>query len=434
MSARWLWLPLLSLAGCAVTPAPTPDARAQLDAIARDYVQLTLEIGEREPGYVDAYYGPPEWAAMAKASPRALAALRAETDSLLQRIATIPVEGLDGLEQRRPAFLAAQLKAAQTRLRMLQGEKLRFADEAEGLFAWRPQLRPLADYDASLAEVEALAPGAGPLSERVDALLAQTAIPADKLDAVMRAAIAECRRRTALHIALPAAEKFELEFVTGKPWSGYNWYQGQAHSLIQINTDFPVLMSRAVDLGCHEGYPGHHVLNLLLEQRLARTRGWVEFYVYPLYSPESLIAEGTANFGIDLAFPGDDRLAFERDVLYPLAGLDPALAGRDLALMRAKARASGARLTIAQQYLDGEIDRATAVALAQKYQLVSRERAEQSITFTETYRSYVINYGRGQDLAQAHVEAAGTDAAARWAAMEKVLSEPTLPSDWASKQ
>lgn len=434
MSARWLWLPLLSLAGCAATPTPTTGARAQLDAIARDYVQLTLEIGEREPGYVDAYYGPPEWAAMAKANPRALAVLRAETDSLLQRVATIPIESLDGLEQRRPAFLTAQLKAAQTRLRMLQGEKLRFADEAEGLFAWRPRLKPLADYDAALAEIETLAPGAGRLSERVDALLAQTAIPADKLDAVMRAAIAECRRRTALHIALPAEEKFELEFVTGKPWSGYNWYQGQAHSLIQINTDFPVLMSRAVDLGCHEGYPGHHVLNLLLEQRLARARGWVEFFVYPLYSPESLIAEGTANYGIDLAFPDEERLAFERDVLYPLAGLDPALAGRDLALMRAKARASGARLTIAQQYLDGEIDRATAVALAQKYQLVSRERAEQSITFTETYRSYVINYGLGQDLAQSHVEAAGTDAATRWAAMEKVLSEPTLPSDLASKQ
>ena len=169
MSARWLWLPLLSLAGCAVTPAPTPDARAQLDAIARDYVQLTLEIGEREPGYVDAYYGPPEWAAMAKANPRALAALRAETDRLLQRVATIPVESLDGLEQRRPAFLAAQLKAAQTRLRMLQGEKLRFADEAEGLFAWRPQLKPLADYDAALAEAFLRLAGDPGLRERLGA-------------------------------------------------------------------------------------------------------------------------------------------------------------------------------------------------------------------------------------------------------------------------
>ena len=422
---------MLSLAGCASAPTPPAEPRALLDAIARDYVQLTLEIGEREPGYVDAYYGPAEWAAAAKAAPRDLAALSAAAAALVQRVAAVPIAGLDALEQRRPAFLAAQLRAAQTRLRLLQGEKLSFADEAEGQFAWRPELKPLSAYDPLLAELEALVPGPGPLSDRVDAALAQTAIPAAKLDTVMRAAIAECRRRTAAHIALPAEEKFELEFVKGKPWSGYNWYQGQAHSLIQINTDFPVLMSRAVDLGCHEGYPGHHVLNLLLEQRLARGRGWVEFLVYPLYSPESFIAEGTANYGIDLAFPDAERLAFERDVLYPLAGLDPSRAERDLALTRAKAKISGARLTIAQQYLDGVVDRETAIGLAQKYQLISRERAEQSITFTETYRSYVINYGLGQELAQAHVERAGTDPVVRWAAMERVLSEPTLPRDLA---
>jgi hypothetical protein len=33
-------------------------------------VRLTLEAGEREPGYVDAYYGPAEWATAAKAKPR----------------------------------------------------------------------------------------------------------------------------------------------------------------------------------------------------------------------------------------------------------------------------------------------------------------------------------------------------------------------------
>jgi hypothetical protein len=427
MSLRWILLPMLTLAGCATTPQP--NAHAELDAIARDYVRLTLELGEREAGYVDAYYGPPEWAAEAKKAPRELAQLAAAADALGRRVAAVDPASLDALERRRAPFLAAQLTAAQTRLRMLQGEKLSFADEAEGLFALRPVLRPLAEFDPVLQEIELLAPGPGPLSDRVDALLAQTAIPTDKLETVMRAAIAECRRRTAQHIALPDDEQFSLEFVKDKPWSGYNWYQGNARSLIQINTDFPVLMGRAVDLGCHEGYPGHHVLNLLLERKLSRERGWVEFMVYPLYSPESLIAEGTANYGIELAFPGDERLAFERDVLYPLAGLDPSLAARDLALVQAKARISGARLTISQRYLDGLIDRDTAIALAQKYQLVSRERAEQSIEFTDAYRSYVINYGLGQDLARAHVESAGSDPAARWKAMERVLSEPTLPSD-----
>src|SRR5690606_403409 len=108
-------------------------------------------------------------------------------------------------------------------------------------------------------------------------------------------------------------ESFQVEYVTDKPWSGYNWFQGDAHSLIQVNTDLPIFIDRAVELGCHEGYPGHHVYNALLENELVRERGWMEYSVYPLFSPASLIAEGSANYGVKLAFPGDERLAFERD-------------------------------------------------------------------------------------------------------------------------
>ena len=124
----------------------------------------------------------------------------------------------------------------------------------------------------------------------------------------------------------PQGERFELEYVKGTPWNAYNWYKGEYRSLIQVNLDFPVPVDRAVDLACHEGYPGHHVYNTLLEQALVRQRGWVEVSMYPLFSPQSFIAEGTANFGIDMAFPPAERLALERDSLFPLAGLDTALA------------------------------------------------------------------------------------------------------------
>jgi len=268
---------------------------------------------------------------------------------------------------------------------------LDFDREAEGLYALRPALKPLSAYDPALLKIETLIPGEGPLWQRMDAFLGRTAIPSAKLTAVMQASIAECRRRTVEHIALPTGEQFTLQLVTQQPWSGYNWYQGNATSLIQINTDLPVLISRAVDLSCHEGYPGHHVLNLLLEQRLARQRGWQEFTVYPLYSPMSLIAEGSANYGIELAFSDDEKQAFERDVLYPLAGLDPALAKLNTRARLARSALSGARLTIARDYLDGCISRAEAVRQAQHYQLLSPERAEQSIGFTDKYRSYVIN-------------------------------------------
>ena len=417
----------ISVAACR-GEAPKPDDR--VDAVARDYVLLSLEIGEKEEGYIDAYYGPADLQERAKAEAAKLTLpdLAKRTRDLQARVAAIPAEG-DSLDARRVRFLATQLTAAATRLRMMQGEKLSFADEAKGLFGVTPEIRPLETYDAVLAKIETLVPGTGPLPERMEAFQNRFNIPTDRLKPGFDAAIAECKRRTLEHIALPKNESFKLEFVTGKSWGGYNYYKGNAHSLIQVNTDLPIRISRAVDLGCHEGYPGHHVLNALLEEKLTKGRNWIEFSVYPLYSPQSLIAEGSANYGIDLAFPGDDQLKFETATIYPLAGLPTADAAKYLALSKAMRDLAGARFTIARDYLEGRISRAQAVQLSQKYQLQSKERAEKSLDFTDQYRTYVINYGLGQEMVRAYVEAAGPDPKTRWARMEKILSEPTLPSD-----
>lgn len=440
MIRRFAIIALVSglLGSCAALRGAPAAEPADLSWLAEEYVQLSLRIGEREEGYIDAFYGPPAWAEAAKAACVDEAArgdgggcshatLIAELHTLQAMAVDARVTGPDDV--RRRAFLRAQLKAAETRLRMMQGETLSFEDEAEGLFGVRPVLKPLSAYDPYLEKIEALVPGDGPLWQRVDAFNDRFIIPADRLRPVMDAAIAECRKRTAAHIALPANEQFTLEFVTGKSWSGYNWYKGNATSLIQVNTDLPVRLSRAVDLGCHEGYPGHHVLNMLLEERLTKGKGWVEFSVYPLYSPQSLIAEGSANYGIDLAFPDDEKRAFEAAVLYPLAGLDPTDAARYDALLEAQEALAGARFTIASDLLSGKITREQAIELTQRYGLVSAKRAAQTVAFAEQYRSYVINYGLGEDMVRAWVERAGPDQAARWKRMEAVISEPTLPGD-----
>lgn len=245
----------------------------------------------------------------------------------------------------------------------------------------------------------------------------------------MRAAIDECRRRTVEQIALPSEERFTLEFVTGKSWSGYNYYQGGYRSLIQINTDLPVRIERAVDLGCHEGYPGHHAYNLLLERDLARERGWVEFTVNPLYSPQSIISEGSANYGIELAFSQPERLSFTRDTLMPLAGLPAAETERYLQLLGELSALSGARMTIGRDYLDGRITKEQAIQLTQRYELMTRPRAEQRMAFNDQYRSYIINYGLGLDMVRAHIERGGANEATRWARMKELLSTPTVPGD-----
>jgi hypothetical protein len=399
----------------------------ELPKIADAYIALTLEAGTYEADWVDAYYGPDAKRKAAEANPRSKAELIAEARRLIVRLDNLAKQSAK--EKQRANALRGVLVAAETRMQMLNGKKFSFDDEALGQFATVPALKPLSHYDAILARLEKDIPGTGSLAARVDAFNERFVIPKDRLKAVFDAAIAECKKRTARYIKLPQGESFVMEFVTGKPWSGYNYYKGNYRSLIQINTDLPIRISRAVDLGCHEGYPGHHVLNLMIESKLVRQRRWQEFEVNPLYSPQSVVSEGSANYGIDLAFSSSERLEFERDVLYPLAGFDPKNAEAFWKLQQATEALAGARLTIAKMYLDGEIDRAKALELTQKYQLLSPKRAEQQVGFTDHYRSYVLNYGWGKELVKAHIERGKPTAKERWRRMERILSEPVLPRE-----
>ena len=413
----------------ATDPAAAALAGRTVDAIATAYVALSLEIGTHEKGYIDAYYGPRGLMDASISAPRDQEALLIATRQLMAKLEETAPDLTDPIERQRRAFLAAQLRAAETRLMMMGGTRFAFSEEAERLFGVRPVLRPLESYDAALVTIDTLVPGDGPLATRVEAYLDRFTIPKDKLQGVFDAAIARCRGRTVAHVALAPNDSFELQFVTGKSWSGYNYYQGGYHSIIQVNTDLPIRLSRALDLGCHEGYPGHHLLNMKLEEQMVKGRGWIEFSVYPLYSPQSLIAEGTANYGIDLAFPGQTRPDTERDVLMPLAGIEPPSDDRYWQLLDAMKALTGARLTIAQQYLDGVIDRLTAVAMTEKYLLVSPARAEQSVSFTDQYRSYVINYGLGEEIVRAYIERGNPDRDEIWRRFALIISEPTLPSD-----
>jgi hypothetical protein len=423
---------LLALLAALLSAAPARAAsQPPLDQAALEYVRLALEVGEHEPGYIDAYFGPSELREAAQANRRDLPTLARDAAALRDRLARLRSEAT-GMERRRSDFLASQVNAVATRLRMLRGERLPFLDEAQGLYGVRPELRPLASFEPALARIDSLLLGPGPLWERVDSFQNRFVIPNDRLERVMLAATAECRARTARWIAPPEGERFTLRLVTNKPWSGYNWFQGGAKSLIEINTDLPVRLSRAVDLGCHEGYPGHHLMHALMEARLANGRGWIEFTVFPLFSPMALVAEGTANHGIDMAFPTRaERLAFERDALAPMAGVPAGEIERYLDLLDALKALAGARFTIAAEYLDGRITRSQAVELTQRYELLSPARAEQRIAFAEKYGSYVINYGLGQDMAKAAVERAGMDPRARWARFERLIAEPTVPADFA---
>ena len=407
-----------ALAGQAAQPA-TP-----MNTIAEQYVKLVLAVGQHDADYVDAFYGPAEWKTDAARQRVPLAEIDATAARLGTAIADVREEG-DELAQLRREYLRRQLEALRARVRMLQGAKLTFDEESQALYDAVAPRHPDSYFADLVNEIDRALPGTGPLIERYDAFRQKFIVPPDRVARVFDRAIAECRGRTLAHVTLPADEHFTVEYVTGKPWSGYNWYQGGFRSLIQVNTDLPIYIDRAIDLACHEGYPGHHVYNALLEQHLVRERGWVEFTIYPLFSPQSLIAEGTANYGIEVAFPGAERLAFERDVLFPVAGLDPSQAEAYARVRTLVDRLAYAGNEAARRYLNGEIDRAAAAAWMSRYAMSSPKAAEQRTHFFDTYRSYVINYNLGKDLVKQLVESRRGN---RWDEFAKLLASPRLPS------
>jgi len=362
-----------------------------MNDVAERYVKLVLALGLHDADYVDAYYGPREWKQQAESRKAPLADLAAEAKTLLGAIDAVP-QPADGMERLRRHYLQRQVAAIAARIRMLNGERLSFDEESRALYDAEAPTLPESHFQKILDQLDREFPGDGPVLARYEKFRAGFAIPREKLDAVFQAAIKGCRERTLQHMKLPDSERFTVEYVTNKSWSGYNWYQGNYKSLIQVNTDLPIYIDRAVDLACHEGYPGHHVYNALLEQHLVRGRGWIEFSVYPLFSPQSLIAEGTANFGIEVAFPGAERVAFEEKVLFPAAGLDPTKAAGYYEAQGLVDELSYAGNEAARRYLNGQIDATAAAAWLEKYALMPADRAKQRVRFFDQYRSYVINY------------------------------------------
>jgi len=399
---------------------------------AEDYVKLVLAVGRHDANAVDAYYGPQSWREAAEVGPpRPLAELRAEAQRILAGLGDSEVPAN---ELVRRDYLQGQLGAVAAHLARLAGHRFSFDDEAEALYQVRPPRTSEATFEAALARLEQVLEGPGPVQERYQTARERVIVPPDRVDAVFQAAIAEARERTRRHAPLPASDHFRVEYVRDKAWSAYNWYQGGGTSVIQVNLDLPIAMDRALDLAAHEGYPGHHVYNALLEQRFAqgppKGRGWVEFTVYPLFSPQSLIAEGTANFGIEVAFPGPERLAFERDVLFPLAALDPTEADRWARVQAEMKTLAFADNEAARGYLDGHLNRAEAEAFLVRYSLRTQAQAAQRLRFVDTYRSYVINYNLGEHLVRAWVERQGgtTDAPdRRWELFVDLISSPRLP-------
>ncbi|HKR06152.1 MAG TPA: hypothetical protein VJY62_16060 [Bacteroidia bacterium] len=405
----------------------------RLNGLAIQYVRLALTIGLYDTDFVDAYYGPdslrpvaPKQAVFPKDS------LLKSVDRLINRFKEFAAHETNDTLRTRAEWMTQQLTAFGRRIKIFTGEYAGFDEESKELFGAVAPSHPEEFYKLLVQQLDSILPGKGAIPARFQQLANRFIIPENKLDTVLKTTIAECRRRTKEHYTLPVNETFELEYVTNKPWSGYNWYKGNYKSVIQINTDIDIFIDRAIDVGSHESYPGHHVYNMLLEKNLYHDKGWVEISLYPLYSPQSLIAEGSANYGIEVVFPGEEKIYFTKEVLLPLAGLDTAGIGLYFRALSVKSALNFARNEVGRGLLNGSFTEAEATRWLKEYCLNNDETAAKALSFIKASRSYIINYNYGMELVKKYIESKGGTADApvkRWELFGWLLSNEVMPAD-----
>lgn len=392
---------------------PSPLATVDpVDAHARRFVQLALSLGRIQEREVDAYSGP-EMLRPNSADP----APSLETiESDLKILA-------DGISRDPVSPRQARLLARTTHLRALvqtirDPASVSFDEEAKRVYGMFPVPIDTEALARTAAELARLLPGPGPLATRIEAFRAHYVIPENRRRAVFDRALGECRARTRAHWPLPAGERLDIQW-TGAVDAAWHRYLGDYRSRLQINPRAVAFLGSALDVACHEGYPGHHA-QFVMQDRKARPHGLpLEERIVLLRSPDSMFREGAANYGVDLAFPADERLAFQRDVLFPLAGFAPAEAARFEAVRVRIDRLSAATVPILRDYRDGHLPAEAAAAALRREALVSSPEA--LLGFVDQLGPYVLGYTVARDWVAR--EMGGGD---RWTALLAAVERPGI--------
>jgi hypothetical protein len=418
--AAVLFVLSLTLGGCRER-----GARVSLDDDARRYVQLAVAVGEHDPDSLDFYAGPADLVASERRNLPPMLAIKQQVAALSARLSAWTAG--DAAEAARVRALAGAVGELKARVDLLTGTRLSFDNESRLFFGVAPaplDAGHLADLRSRVARI--VGPGAGRLVERYAAFAARFTIPPDRLHSVMAASLDECRRRTASHLTLPAGERVTLELVTNKPWSAYSRYMGGGHSVIQVNAEFRFTVDQALQVACHEAYPGHHTRNVLVESRRPADERWPEHWVQLTFSRASLLSEAAALAATDVAFTTVERVRIERDRLCPLAGIAPDGVDAEIELERLVDALQILQADVARRYIDGELEFTRAVAALEDEALVPH--AEAAVKYMNEYRSYVTAYTTGRAAFGARLAACtggDTSDALRWRCFEEqMLSIP----------
>jgi hypothetical protein len=384
------------------------------------YVKLGLLIDRHFPGYVDGYFGPPELKAESKA--REKPGLE-ELDALAQAIQ----EGLAtdaSMADDRREYLASELVAMRTTLRILRGDIPEIAEEVQSLFGVKPEWVEEREFEEAHQALNAILPGSEPLTRRVVDFRERTRIKGEVAAPIIQRLLVDLRQRTHARFPLPEKEECEVKLVNNQPWGAYNWYLGGGRSRIEFNQDIPIMVLSIPYTVAHEAYPGHHSEHAIKELRLYRQEGRLEHSILLNNTPSALVSEGIATNALE-AIASQDEIASLLSDCYEAAGLPRGEVRRALDIKKASRPLS--RVPDNQILLlhrnglpDNEL-----IAYGMRYALTDEtlERKQMDFIKNPLWRSYHFNYTLGSELVSAFLDASPD----RTEAFTRLLSEPITP-------
>jgi hypothetical protein len=393
-------------------------------SVVERYLALGLRLGRHVDGFVDAYYGPPELAGRAEAEPpRPSGELAAEAGRLVADLDA--GEGADLLDAGRRRWIRAQAVGLRTSARKLAGADIGYLDEVESCYGARLSLVDDDEFAAAHRGLDQVLPadGGAPLRERYIAWREAHAVPADKLEPAIRSLADDLRERTQRLFGLPDGEHIEWIFETGKPWSGFNYYEGGLRSRVAINVDLPVLSLTLGHLVAHEAYPGHHTEHTRKEVGLVRRRRWLEETIFLVGTPQCTMAEGLADLGVEVVV-GRRPEGVVAEHLRPLGiRYDEEVAA---AVAEAAEALSWVRSNAAIHLHDDGWPIEDVVAYLERWALLPRNRADKAVSFLTdpTWRAYSHCYTEGLRLCRAYVDGDP-------ARFERLVTDQLLPADLA---
>lgn len=403
--------------------------------LIEDYIVLGLELDKHISGLVDAYFGPLDIADKIRALPPVEPAELAERARMLLGSLDVGERLDDGPYAQSPQrrkWLRYQLVGLLTTAEKLSGVPIDYVTEVERCYGVLPRRVSKDEIEEAISILNRIIPGMGDLRNRLWEYRESFVVPPDKLSGILGDLSEVLRSRTNELFGLPEGEAVTFEVVTSKPWSGFNYYLGDLRSKVAINADLPILSTSLAHLVAHEAYPGHHTEHSRKEVGLVRKRRQLEESIFLVGTPQCLIAEGLADFGLEILlgceqFKVVSELMRKRGINFPDQELEETKGAFETL---GKVRANAAW----DLHQDG-VPKEEVVVSMERDALLPRVRAEKSVEFLTdpTWRAYITCYVEGYQLVRSFVGDPELFAIAqRVSNFTRLISEQLSPADLSS--